>query len=170
MFWGDIWSVVLRYGEQQELQPELKIDKTQTQVDLQFLSRSDQFKKADLAPQIQNCQKSKLSVPALLYLSKQLCHITHWAQQIPSWQSFPFFSKQLQNWLEVSQPPIVRSQQTDRGSLHRMSENCQIIAADFVNTFKGCIFSFLKTSILDSCWRKDVSRWFVGLTNLPPPR
>ena len=31
---------MLRYGEQQELQPELKIYKTHREVDLQFLSRS----------------------------------------------------------------------------------------------------------------------------------
>ena len=144
MFWGDIWSVVLRYGEQQELQPELKIDKTQTQVDLQFCLEVTNSKRQIWPLKFKNCQKSKLSVPALLYLSKQLCHITHWAQQIPSWQSFPFFSKQLQNWLEVSQPPIVRSQQTDRGSLHRMSEKLSDNCCWFRQHIQGVHLLFLK--------------------------
>ena len=61
---------MLRYGEQQELQPELKLDKTQTQVDLQFLSRSDQFKKADLAPQIQKLPEIKIVCSSIFVFIK----------------------------------------------------------------------------------------------------
>ena len=103
MFWGDIWSVVLRYGEQQELQPELKIDKTQSEVDLQFLSRSDQFKKTDLAPQIQKLPEIKIVCSSIFVFIKTAVSHNPLNATNPKWQSFPFSSKQLQNWLEVSQ-------------------------------------------------------------------
>ena len=121
MFWGDIWSEVLRYGEQQELQPELKLDKTQTQVDLQFLSRSDQFKKADLAPQIQKLPEIKIVCSSTFVFIKTAVSHNPLSATNPKLTEFSLF-QQTTSKLAESQPPIVRSQQTDRGSLHRMSE------------------------------------------------
>ena len=53
-----------------------KIDKTQTQVKLQFLSQSGQFKITNLAPQFKNARKSKLSVFQHFCIhQEQLCRI-----------------------------------------------------------------------------------------------
>ena len=81
-----------------------------------------------LTSHCKNCQKSKLSVPALLYLSKQLCHITHWAQQIPSWQSFSLF-QQTTSKLAGSEPATNCKKSTDRqrfpsSNVRKLSDNC----------------------------------------------
>ena len=128
MFWGDIWSVVLRYGEQQELQPELKIDKTQTQVDLQFLSRSDQFKRADLAPQIQKLPEIKIVCSSIFVFIKTAVSHNPLSATNPKLTEFSLF-QQTTSKLAGSEPATNCKKSTDRqrfpsSNVRKLSDNC----------------------------------------------
>ena len=73
---GEIFEVKCWDMENNRAPAGAKIDKTQTQVKLQFLSQSGQFKITNLAPQFKNARKSKLSVFQHFCIhQKQLCRI-----------------------------------------------------------------------------------------------
>ena len=87
---------MLRYGEQQELQPELKIDKTQTQVDLQFLSQSDQLKFTTLAPQIQKLPEIKIVCSSIFVFIKTAVSHNPLNATNPKLAEFSLFQQHIQ--------------------------------------------------------------------------